>query len=123
MKCAAESELDDLATLCCVSMIQLVYEVDQLGDGPVGLWSNNLAHLRLDYDSEIVDQAFVILQSGKQPVGANILIQTQSSISDDIDDGFFARFINSEEEQQFEEWLVDFQKQVNEGTEDLQERN
>jgi len=122
-KCAAEAELDDLATLCCVSMIQFVYQADQIGDGSVGLWANTLAHLRVDHDSEIVDQAFVLLQAGKQPVGASISVLIQSSMSDDTDDGFFARFFHSEEKIQFEEWLVDFRSQVQERTEMIQERN
>ena len=120
-ECAADAEVDGLATLCSITMIQLAYGVDQLGDGGLGLWANNLGQLRLDYDPAIVDRAFGFLKKGEKPEGANISVHI--SVSDDADNGFFARFFNQEgKKESFEEWVVDFEKQVHERTEYLQER-
>jgi hypothetical protein len=121
-ECAADAEVDELATLCCTTMIQLAYEVDQLGDGGLGLWANNLGLLRLDYDPAIVDRAFTLLKAGERPESGNISVH--APMSDDADGGFFTRFFSSDkEEQSFDEWVVKFEEQVDERTEYLRKRH
>ncbi len=122
-KCAADGGIDDLATLCCITTIQLAYRVDQLEDGRLGMWTDNLGRLRLDYDPAIVDRAFELLKAGEQPEGQNISVQTVDSASIDTDEGFIERFLSTEEEDTaFEEWLVEFEKDVHERTGYLRER-
>jgi hypothetical protein len=122
-ECIAEAGIDDLATLCCITTIQLVYRVDQLEEGRLGRWTNNLGRLRLDYDPSIVDRAFELLKAGEQPEGQNISVQTVDPTSTDADQGFIERILNTEEEDTpFEEWLVKFENDVHERTEYLRER-
>jgi len=122
-QCAADAGLDDLATLCCMTTLQLAYRVDQLEDGRLGMWTNNLGHLRRDYDPTIVDRAFELLKAGEQPEGQNISVRTVDPTSTDTDTRFFERFLNIEKEDRpFEEWLVEFERDVHKRTEYLQER-
>ena len=122
-QCAADAGLDDLATLCCMTTLQLAYRVDQLEDGRLGMWTNNLGHLRRDYDPTIVDRAFELLKAGEQPEGQNISVRTVDPTSTDTDTRFFERFLNIEKEDiPFEEWLVEFERDVHKRTEYLQER-
>ncbi len=122
-KRAANSGIDDLATLCCITTIQLAYRVDQLEDGRLGMWTSNLARLRLDYDPAIVDRAFELLKAGKQPEGQNISVRTVNLASTDTDEGFFERFFSTgEEDTPFEKWLVELEKDVYERMEELRER-
>ncbi|WP_430506222.1 DUF2254 family protein [Haloparvum sp. PAK95] len=121
--CAADAGIADLATLCCISIIQLAYRVDQLEDGHPGRWTNNLGRLRLDYDPAIVDRAFELLKAGERPEGHNISVQTVTPMSADTDEGFIERLLSSEEKDTpFEEWLVEFEEDVHERTEYLRER-
>ncbi|EMA14629.1 hypothetical protein C442_20046 [Haloarcula amylolytica JCM 13557] len=120
---AADAGIDGLSTLCCITTIQLAYRVDQLENGRLGMWTNNLGLLRQDYDPAIVDRAFALLKAGEQPEGRNISVRTFDSASDDTDEGFIERFFGTEEEDTpFEEWLVEFEEDVQERTEYLQER-
>ncbi|MFC7198431.1 DUF2254 family protein [Halospeciosus flavus] len=122
-ECAADGGVDDLATLCCMSTIQLAYRVDQLEKGRLGRWTNNLGRLRLDYDPVIVDRAFELLKAGEQPEGQNISVRTADPTPTDADQGLIERFLNTEgEDTPFEEWLVEFEKNVHERTEYLRER-
>ncbi|WP_083867298.1 DUF2254 family protein [Natrialba taiwanensis] len=122
-ECAADGGIDDLATLCCMSTIQLAYHVDQLEKGRLGRWTNNLGRLRLDYDPAIVDRAFELLKAGQQPEGQNISVRTADPTSTDANQGFIERFLNTDEEDTpFEEWLVGFEKDVHERTEYLREQ-
>lgn len=122
-ECAADAGIDGLATLCCITTIQLAYRVDQLEDGRLGRWTNNLGVLRRDYDSAIVDRAFALLKAGEQPEGRNISVRTFDPTSDDTDGGLIERFFGTEEEDTpFEEWLVEFEEDVHERTEYLRER-
>lgn len=121
--CAADAGIDGLATLCCISTIQLAYRVDQLEDGRLGRWTDNLGRIRLDYDPAIVDRAFELLKAGEQPEGQNISVRTVTPASTDTDVGFIDRFLNIEDEETpFEEWLVGFEKDVQDRTEYLRER-
>lgn len=87
------------------------------------MWTNNLASLRRDHDSAIVDSAFEYLKAEERPEGQNISIQGYDATSIDTDEGFFERFFSTEEEDiPFEEWLVDFEKKVHERTEYLRDR-
>ena len=120
---AADTGIDDLATLCCMTTIQLAYRVDQLEDGRLGMWTNNLGLLRRDYDPAIVDRAFKLLKAGDQPEGQNISVRTVDPTSTDVDQGFIERILNTEDEgTSFEEWLVEFEEDVHERTEYLRER-
>jgi hypothetical protein len=120
---AADAGIDGLATLCCITTIQLAYRVDQLEDGRLGMWTNNLGLLRRDYDPTIVDRAFALLKAGEQPEGRNISVRTFDPTSDDTDEGFIERVFGTEEEDTpFEEWLVEFEGDVRERTEYLRER-
>ncbi|WP_430639487.1 DUF2254 family protein [Haloferax volcanii] len=120
---AADAGIDDLATLCCVTTLQLAYRVDKLENGRLGMWTNNLGRLRLDYDPAIVDRAFELLKADERPEGQNISVRTIDPTSADTDKGFFSQFLNSDQEDvPFEEWLVDFERKVHERTEYLQER-
>ncbi|MXR43187.1 DUF2254 domain-containing protein [Halobaculum sp. WSA2] len=120
---AADAGIDGLATLCCSTTIQLAYRVDQLEDGRLGMWTNNLGLLRRDYDPTIVDRAFALLKAGEQPEGRNISVRTFDPTSDDTDEGFIERVFGTEEEDTpFEEWLVEFEEDVHERTEYLRER-
>lgn len=122
-ECAADAGLDDLATLCCITTIQLAYRVDQLENGRLGMWTNNLGRLRRDYDPTIVDRAFELLKAGEQPEGQNISVRTIDPASTNTDEGFIERFLSTEEEDTpFEEWFVEFETKVHERTEYLQER-
>jgi hypothetical protein len=122
-QCAADAGIDNLATLCCMTTLQLAYRVDQLEDGRLGMWTNNLGLLRRDYDPTIVDRAFELLKAGEQPEGQNISVRTVDPTSTETDKGFIEWFLNTEEEDTpFEEWLVEFEKDVHERTEYLQER-
>lgn len=122
-QCAADAGIDDLATLCCMTTLQLAYRVDQLEDGRLGMWTNNLGRLRLDYDPAIVDRAFELLKAGEQPEGQNISVRTVDPASTDAEEGFIERFLSTEEEDTpFEEWLVEFKEDVHERTEYLRER-
>ncbi|WP_336136291.1 DUF2254 family protein [Natronomonas amylolytica] len=122
-QCAADAGIDDLATLCCMTTLQLAYRVDQLEDGRLGMWTNNLGRLRLDYDPAIVDRAFELLKAGEQPEGQNISVRTVNPASTDAEEGFIERFLSTEEEDTpFEEWLVEFEEDVHERTEYLRER-
>lgn len=122
-QCAADAGIDDLATLCCMTTLQLAYRVDQLEDGRLGMWTNNLGRLRLDYDPAIVDRAFELLKTGEQPEGQNISVRTVDPSSTDAEEGFIERFLSTEEEDTpFEEWLVEFEEDVHERTEYLRER-
>lgn len=121
-ECVAEAGIDDLATLCCITTIQLAYRIDQLEDGRLGMWTNTLGRLRRDYDPAIVDQAFALLKAGEQPEGRNISVQTVAPTSDDTDRGYFERFLGTaEEDTPFEEWVVEFEKDIHERTEYLRE--
>jgi hypothetical protein len=120
---AADAGIDGLATLCCITTIQLAYRVDQLENGRLGMWTNNLGLLRRDYDPTIVDRAFTLLKAGEQPEGRNISVRTFDPTSDDTDEGFIERVFGTEEEDTpFEEWLVEFEEDVHERTEYLRER-
>ncbi|WP_268899085.1 DUF2254 family protein [Haloarcula rubra] len=120
---AADAGIDGLATLCCITTIQLAYRVNQLEGGRLGMWTNNLGLLRRDYDPAIVDRAFALLKAGEQPEGCNISVRTFDPTSDDTDEGFIERFFGTEEEDTlFEDWLVEFEKDVHERTEYLRER-
>ncbi|WP_230455318.1 DUF2254 family protein [Halorubrum sp. BV1] len=120
---AADAGIDGLATLCCITTIQLAYRVDQLENGRLGMWTNNLGLLRRDYDPTIVDRAFALLKAGEQPEGRNISVRTFDPTSDDTDEGFIERVFGTEEEDTpFEEWLVEFEEDVHERTEYLRER-
>lgn len=120
---AADAGIDGLATLCCITTIQLAYRVDQLENGRLGMWTNNLGLLRRDYDPTIVDRAFALLKAGEQPEGRNISVRTFDPTSDDTDEGFIERVFGTEEEDtSFEEWLVEFEEDVHERTEYLRER-
>ena len=120
---AADAGIDGLATLCCISTIQLAYRVDQLENGRLGMWTNNLGLFRRNYDPAIVDRAFALLKAGEQPEGRNISVRTFDPASDDRDEGFIERFFGTEEEDTpFEEWLVEFEEDVHERTEYLRER-
>ncbi|MCU4927088.1 DUF2254 domain-containing protein [Halobacteria archaeon AArc-dxtr1] len=122
-QCAADAGIDNLATLCSMTTIQLAYRVDQLEDGRLGMWTNNLGRLRLDYDPAIVDRAFELLKAGEQPEGQNISVRTVDPSSTDTDEGFIERFLSTEEEDTpFEEWLVEFEEEVHKRTEYLRER-
>jgi hypothetical protein len=122
-QCAADAGIDDLATLCCMTTVQLTYRVDQLEDGRLGMWTNNLGRLRLDYDPAIVDRAFELLKAGEQPEGQNISVRTVDPASTDTEEGFIERILSTEEEDTpFEEWLVEFEEDVHERTEYLRER-
>jgi len=122
-QCAADAGIDDLATLCCMTTIQLAYRVDQLENGRLGMWTNNLGLLRRDYDPTIVDRAFAFLKAGEQPEGQNISVRTVDPTSTDADKGFIERFLSTEEEDTpFDEWLVEFESEVHERTEYLRER-
>jgi len=120
---AADAGIDDLATLCCMTTIQLAYRVDQLEDGRLGMWTNNLGLLRRDYDPSIVDKAFELLKAGEQPEGQNISVRTVDPTSTDADQGFIERILNTDDEDTtFEEWLLQFEKDVDGRTESLRER-
>ncbi|ELZ88815.1 hypothetical protein C453_01090 [Haloferax elongans ATCC BAA-1513] len=120
---AADAGIDGLATLCCITTLQLAYHVDKLENGRLGMWTNNLGRLRLDYDPAIVDRAFELLKTDERPEGQNISVRTIDPTSADTDKGFFSQFLNSDQEDvPFEEWLVDFERKVHERTEYLQER-
>ena len=120
---AADAGIDGLATLCCITTIQFAYRVDQLEDGRPGMWTNNLGLLRRDYNQTIVDQAFALLKAGEQPEGRNISVRTFDSTSDNTDEGLIKRVFGTEEEETpFEEWLVEFEKDVHERTDYLRER-
>ena len=122
-KSAADAGIDGLATLSCITTIQLAYRVDQLENGRLGMWTNNLGLFRRDYDPAIVDRAFALLKAGEQPEGHNISVRTFDPTSDDTDEGFFERFFGTEEEDTpFEEWLVEFETDVHERTEYLREQ-
>ncbi|WP_135304851.1 DUF2254 family protein [Haloarcula amylovorans] len=122
-ECAADANIDGLATLCCITTIQLAYHVDQLEDGRPGLWTNNLGFLRRDYDPVIVDRAFALLKAGEQPEGANISVRTANPTVDSTDKSFIERILSTEKEDtSFEKWIVEFEKEVLERTEYLQER-
>lgn len=121
---AADAGVDGLATLFCVTTIQLAYRIDQLEEGHPGTWLNNLGRLRKDYDPAIVDRAFALLKTGEQPEGANITVQPWDPMSDEAENGILARlFSSSEEDPPFEEWIVNFENEVQERTEYLRERN
>jgi hypothetical protein len=106
-----------------MTTLQLAYRVDQLEDGRLGMWTNNLGRLRLDYDPAIVDRAFELLKAGEQPEGQNISVRTVDPASTDAEEGFIERFLSTEEEDTpFEEWLVEFEEDVHERTEYLRER-
>ena len=120
---AADAGIDGLATLCCITTIQLAYRVDQLENGRIGMWTNNLGLLKRDYDPTIVDRAFALLKAGEQPEGRNISVRTFDPTSDDTDEGFIERVFGTEEEDTpFEGWLVEFEEDVHERTEYLRER-
>ena len=122
-ECAAEAGLNGLATLCIISTIQLAYNVDQLENGRVGIWLNNLGLLRRDYNPAIVDQAFALLKKGEQPKGANISTIHFDKMSNETEVGFIERMLDTEEgETSFEEWIVEFEKNVQERTEYLRDR-
>lgn len=117
---AAESDLDGLATLCCITTIQLAYRVHLLEDGPVGFWTNNLARVRLEYDSRIVDRAFEILISGREPEGQNIQVHNYDPTMEEEEGGFLRRvFSGSDDEVTFEDWVEQFREDVLERTESL----
>lgn len=120
---AADAGIDDLATLYCITTIQLAYRVRQLENSRLGRWAHNLGRLRRDYDQTIVDRAFALLKEGVQPEGGNILVRRVSSAQDNAEVGFFERILSNEEkERPFEEWLVEFEKEVHERTESLRKR-
>ena len=120
---AADAGIDGLATLCCITTIQFAYRVDQLENGRLGMWTNNLGLLRREYDPAIVDWAFAPLKAGKQPEGRNSSVRTFDPTSDDTDEGFIERFFGTEEEDTpFKEWLVEFETDVHERTEYLRGR-
>ncbi|MGB9958770.1 DUF2254 family protein (plasmid) [Haloferax prahovense] len=120
---AADAGIDGLATLCCVTTLQLAYRVDKLENGRLGMWTNNLGRLRLDYDPAIVDRAFELLKADERPEGQNISVRTIDPTSADTDKGFFSQLLNSDQgDVPFEEWLVDFERKVHERTEYLRER-
>ena len=114
---AAESELHGFATLCCITTIQLAYCVDQIGEVNPGTWTNNLAQIRLNHDPVIVDQAFTALKRGENPEGANLNVHSPTMVADSERKGFFERFLSGEpQETSFEEWILDFEKEVEERT-------
>lgn len=122
-ECAADAGIGGLATLFCISTIQLAYRVSQIEGGRLGMWTNNLASLRRDYDPAIVDRAFVLLKAGEQPEGRNISVRAVDPLSDDTNEGLLRRVFSSKEEvPSFEDWLVKFEYEVNERTEYLKER-
>jgi len=122
-KCAADAGIDGLATLSCITTIQLAYRVDQLENGRLGRWTHHLGVLRRDYDPAIVDRAFALLKSGEQPEGRNISVQTADQASTDTGEGFLERFLTTQQESTtFEEWLDHFENEVQERTESLQEK-
>lgn len=117
MESAADAGVDGLSTLFCISMIQLAYCNDQLEDGRLGMWTNKLAHLKLDYDPAIVDDAFALLMEGGQPEGRNIPVQLFALESDVSDDGIFSRLFSTEAKGvAFEEWLRNFEQEVDKRT-------
>jgi hypothetical protein len=119
---ASESGLHGFATLCCITTIQLAYRVDQIGEGNPGTWVNNLGLIRLNQDPAVVDKAFTILKQGENPEGANINVHTPDMESNSEREGFFERFLHTEpEETSFEQWIVDFEKEVEDRTEYLRE--
>lgn len=121
MESAADAGLDGLATLFCISTIQLAYCNNRLEDGRLGMWTNHLALLKKDYNPEIVDQAFEHLKAGNQPEGRNISIPRDTHASGG-DDGFIARYLaNNEQDLSFEKWLINFEQGVHERSEYLQE--
>lgn len=120
---AADSNIDGLATLFVISMIQITYHLDQLGDGGYGLWVTELGRIRREYDAKFVDRAFESLENGKRPEGHNISIQIKESEPVDKNSGVIDRFIQNEDNNpQFIEWLKDFEQDVLERTEELREK-
>ncbi|MBX0288736.1 DUF2254 domain-containing protein [Halomicroarcula sp. F28] len=120
---AAQDGLPGLATLCCMSILQLAYCLDQIEEERSGLLVNSLANLRIDYDPEIVDDAFARFQSGERPEGASISIGFSHSQSENQDRHFVEKLLHRSPEQlTFDEWLVDFQTAVKERT-DTQREN
>jgi hypothetical protein len=121
-KYAADAGIYDLSTLCCMTMIQLAYRVDQIEEDRSGMWINNLGVLRLEYDPAIVDRAFELLKAGKRPEGANIPVQT-TNIRTDTDPGLMEwLFKNEDEDIPFKEWLIEFERSVQKQTRYLRER-
>jgi hypothetical protein len=117
---AADAGLDGLATLCCITTIQLAYRVNRLEGRRLGTWATDLARLRIDYDAKIVDRAFDSLRTGDLPEGKNIPVQPIGQESDESN-GLIGRFLNTEEDTSFSEWVEKFERQVRERTEDLRE--
>lgn len=120
---AATAGLDGLATLFCISTIQVAYRVDQFGEGRPGLWTNHLANLRIDHNQEIVDNAFALLKEGVQPDGSRIQVQSIPYDPSQPDQGFFQRFFSNSDtdEETFENWLEEFQQEVIDRTKYIKE--
>jgi len=111
---ATDAGLDGLATLFCMTTIQVAYRVEQLEGKELGRWTNDLAHLRINYDPRIVDTAFALLQDGVQPESSQISVRPVSYDPTEPEQGFFDRLFSESktDEEQFEKWVVEFQERV-----------
>lgn len=120
---AADAELDGLAVLFCITMIQVTYRVEQLEGKQLGLWRNTLAHLRIDYGPDIVDTAFELLEEGVQPESSQIRVHSIAYDPSEPEQGILERLFSGSEtdEEEFEEWLPKFEEQVRERIEYIRE--
>lgn len=115
---AAENGLDGLATLFCISAIKLAYRVEEIDGRRLGQWNNHFANVRIDYNTQIVDDAFKFLKKGEGLSGDRISKRSSVVTREKGERGLLSRILSDSEGEQmeFETWLEEFEEEVEERT-------
>jgi hypothetical protein len=120
---AADHDLPELATMCCRSMIWLAYYVDSLDDDRHRLFTRNLAETRRKYGDPIVDRAFELLKQGKGPEGGDISVHLPDSSQPQEGESFIERIEKQRKKPEFGAWVREYEREVQQQTELLEEKN
>ncbi len=115
-----DAGFDELATLFCISMIELAYCVNVIEGELPGTWDTNLARVRNE-NEKIVEDAFDYLESGYTPESDQMPTNIRFQLSTESDDGLLFRFFGRGDKMppELASWVQQFHEVVSSRSENL----